>query len=775
MRIEKMSVRKKAAYLVASLCLTATLGAAAQEQSVAAATKAPARQARVWWAYAPLQQVAVPEIKNRKWARTPIDAFVLEKLEERNLKPSPDAPREIFIRRATLDVWGIIPTPEEVEAFVHDRSPQAYEKLVDRLLASPHYGERQGRRWLDLARYADSAGYTNDEDRPNAWRYRDYVIESFNHDKPYDRFIQEQVAGDELWPNSQEALVATGFLRFYPDDSNSRDLYEKKYENTTDMTDTVATVFMASSIGCARCHDHKFDRVSQKEYFQLQAFFANANARDDLPAAKGEQERQYEQARTKWEEATKAIRAQQREVLNSVRDKAETYQKERFFENTRIALNKPESEWTAHDRWINNRYQIYHSEGELAGYLEDSKEPANQERYARYKALAAELKKFDSLKPRAGSDSISAITELGHPDAPPTYLLHTGALEQRLEEVQPAVPELFNPHSEDVSIVPTKTSSGRRTALAKFIASPNNALTSRVFVNRIWGQYFGRGIVETVSDFGRAGQKPTHPELLDYLADKFVKQGWSTKQLHREILLSNVYRQASDFRPDAQAVDPDNKLLAAFPRLRMEAEQIRDSLLVASGQLVDKIGGPSVFPPIPATAKVDSRTGRYAWQASQNADDHNRRSVYVFVKRSQPYPFLDTFDMAAADVVHSKRDVTTTPLQSLALINSDAVFEWSRALAGRVINETGASDAARLERLYRILYSRAPDKLEKAALVSFLDTQEGVINEQLGTGKLAIAVPVKLQDTRRENPIRLAAFVDLAHALVTTNEFIYRY
>lgn len=759
-----------------SLSLAAATVLAAEQPSPPTASASPSR---AWWAYQPLAPVTVPSVKHEEWVRTPIDAFVLAKLEEKQLQPSKDADRAAFIRRVTLDVWGVIPTPDEVAAFVNDRSPQAYERLVDRLLASPRYGERQGRRWLDLARYADSVGYTNDEDRPNAWRYRDYVITAFNDDKPYDRFIREQIAGDELWPEDQQALIATGFLRYYPDDSNSRDLYAKKYDNTTDMTDTVGTVFLAQTVGCARCHNHKVDRISQKEYFQLQAFFANTSARDDIPAAKGSYELEYDQQQAIWQEATKDIRARRKAVLDEVRAKAEAHYVSRFLDNTRASLSKPEEQWTPDDRWVNNRNKIYRTEGNLADYLEDSQDPADKERLQRYKALNDQLKKFDHLRPKRGtSNSISAISELGHAEAPATHLLFTGALDQPREAVQPIVPAILSTGKRELVITSTQTSSGRRSALAGFIADATSSpLTVRVYVNRIWAQYFGHGIVDTVSDFGRAGEKPTHPELLDYLANQFVADGWSTKKLHREILLSSVYRQSSAYRDELNSVDPDNKLLGVFPRIRLDAEQIRDSLLVASGTLNETRGGPSVFPPIPATAVTDNRQGRYDWRASTDEADFNRRSVYIFTKRSQPYPLLNTFDMASADVVHSKRETTTTPLQSLVLINSDAVFDWSRALAGRVLSEAGAKPSEQFNRLYKILYARSPDKFETRSLAQFLDQQEEIIRAQLSSGQFAVILPVGLRKATAPStdPVRLAAFVDLTHSLVAANEFVYRY
>jgi len=367
------------------------------------------------------------------------------------------------------------------------------------------------------------------------------------------------------------------------------------------------------------------------------------------------------------------------------------------------------------------------------------------------------------------------MNELGHADAPPTFKLFGGSQDRPLEEVQPAFPAAIA-NGEKPVIVPAVTvlghpfSSGRRTALANWIASPQNPLTARVYVNRVWSQYFGTGVVKSVSDFGRAGDKPTNPELLDYLADNFVKDGWSSKKLQREILLSSVYRQSSNYREDAFKADPDNKLLAVFPRRRLDAEEIRDSLLLASGKLNDTVGGPSVFPPIPKGLDAGK-----LWTVSKDQDDWNRRSLYIFTRRSVAYPMLATFDMASAQQVHSKRDVTTTPLQALTLYNSDLVFQWSQDLAGRVIREAGNSQTAQLDRLYQILFARNPDQFEKATLTAFLTSHEKVIEEKATDGKFAIALPVGLKSAATPNPIREAAFVDLVHTIVNSNEFAYKF
>jgi len=770
---------KKTLYLPLLLAL-ASLAATAADDPPAAASPAAAPSAKAWSPYRQVEAPAVPAVRHKGWARTPIDHFVLAKLEAAGLEPAPEADRRAYIRRATLDAWGLLPTPEEVQAFVDDKSPAAHEKLVDRLLASHHYGERQARRWLDLARYADSAGFQGDQTRPNNWRYRDYVIQSFNSDKPYDRFLKEQIAGDELYPTSQEARIATGFLAGYPDNSNSRDLLQRKYQIETDMTDLVGETVLAATVGCARCHNHKADKVSQKEYFQLQAFFANTvfDERAKL-AEKGPADLAFEQAQAAYRQATKDIREKQQAILASVRDKGVQYQKERYLTDSRDALFKPESEWTPLDRWVNWRHKAVFTEAtDLAAYLKLSAEdkdspehdPANVEKWKAYQQLAAELKKFDKQRPGAGSATLTAATELGQV-APPTYVRFGGVHERPTDEVQPAVPALWNPGGQAITIVPTATSSGRRTALVNWLTSPANPLTARVYVNRVWSQYFDKGLIASVQDFGRAGQKPTHPELLDHLADRFVKDGWSVKKLQREILLSSVYRQSSAERADAAKVDPDNKLLAVFPRKRLEAEEIRDSLLYASGELVDKVGGPAVFPPVPKNLNAGN-----LWQEAKNGEDARRRSIYTFVRRSVPYPLTVSFDPANTVQPHQKRDVTTTPLQALTLFNSDIVFGWSQALAGRVINEAGQDESAQLDRLYEVLFSRKPSKVEKSTLKAFLAEQEKLIAQKAADGKFEVAVPTGLKrELAPGNPIRSAAFVDLVHTVANSNDFAYRF
>lgn len=818
-------MKRKAAYLAVVWSLSGVMAlesVAVVAAETSAVEVAPRRgsQSQPHWAYQPVARPATPAVKDAKWVRSPIDALVLAQLEAKDIKPSPDADRATLIRRVTLDTWGIIPTPEEVKAFVNDKSPNAYEKLVDRLLASSRYGERWGRRWLDLTRHADSDGYNTDGTRPNMWRYRDYVIKAFNDDKPYNTFIKEQLAGDELWPDRKDALVATGFLRNFPDEINARDLNLKKQEIGNDLADTVSSVFLATTANCAQCHNHKFDKFTQKEYYQLQAYFANTSFRDDVTPLTGKDLSDFSTRQAKWEEATKDIRARQDALLKPYIEKAEADRVLGFVPETRESITKPEKDRNAYDRWIYHR-NLWTMSGRTRNAANQMKEK-DKAQYAEFEKLSAELKKFDSLKPK-DPGYISTATELGSSESPPTHVLFKGIYDRKLEEVQPGLPSALS--AESPKIVPTATSSGRRTAIAGWIASDSNPLTSRVLVNRVWNQYFGRGLVDTVNDFGKMGQKPVNPALLDYLADSFVKNGWSVKKLQKEILLSSVYRQASDHREELVSIDPENKLLAYFPRQRLDAEQIRDSLLYAAGLLEEKVGGPSVYPPVPAN--FDNRN---AWKVSDSQADQHRRSAYIFVRRNTPYPLLDTFDWANPQLVHGRREVTTTAPQALALANSDLVFEWSKALAGRVIREAGESESARLDRLYQIAFGRTPDKSEKESLLSFLDKQEKLVGTQLASGKKAVApigakdagavkekveglfktlygrTPDKFEratllsylDTQqartakaasddegagagasagsaaKANPARSAAFVELVHAVVNSNEFLYR-
>ncbi|WP_331350804.1 DUF1549 domain-containing protein [Cellvibrio sp. UBA7671] len=467
--------------------------AVAKKESVKPITSTAAKD----WAYLPVNtSVPVPDAGNSKWVRSPIDNFVLARLNEYGLKPSEEADRATYIRRVTLDLLGLLPTPAEVEAFEKDKSPDAYEKLVDRLLASPHFGERQARRWLDLARYADSAGFQNDQTRPNNWRYRDYVIKSFNDDKPFNQFVREQIAGDEIWPDSQEAKIATGLLAGYPDNFNSRDLVQRHYQIATDMTDLVGETFLASTIGCARCHNHKIDKISQVEYFQLQAFFANTFNNERIELAKGSETQwdiDFITAQSVYQAAIKPITDQQKAILDQVREKGRKYHNERYLTDSREAIFKPKEQWTPLDKWVNARLNAVASERDIAGYLRETSQkghsqydPANVERWAEYEKLTEELKKYDNLRPRRGSKTYTALTELGT-EAPATHVRFNGIHERPLEAVEPGLPKLWAGNNTQLQITPTATSTGRRTALANWLVSEENPLTP-VCMSTVYGR-----------------------------------------------------------------------------------------------------------------------------------------------------------------------------------------------------------------------------------------------------------------------------------------------
>ena len=786
-----MSKSQTKAYMVAALCLAAvsTAGAAEEKPAKPSAQQPQAEAAkpsRPLWSWQQVEPPGIPEVTNKKWVRTPIDAYILKALEEKGIQPSEAAKREVFIRRATLDVWGLIPTPEAVAEFVKDKSLDAYEKLVDRLLASPHYGERQARAWLDLARYADSAGFQQDVGRPNMWRYRDYVINAFNQDKPYDKFIKEQIAGDEIAPDDQDTRVATGFLAGYPDNRNSRDLVARKYQITTDITDTIGSAVLGTSLGCARCHNHKFDKINQKDYFSFQAFFANTAFVDDLKAKRGDVENRFDEVNKKYLAIVTPLRDKRKALLDPIREVATKYHKERYLTDSREALFKPKDQWTPLDRWVNHRYDTVTTDLDLAAYLRAIyDDPNNPDRtpellakWEEYEKNQKEIRKYDNLRPENGSLNYTSATELDHPDSPKSYIYFVGNHERPLDEVQPAFPE--NITDEKPDIVPTEKSSGRRTALAKWLASAKNPLTARVYVNRVWNQYFAKGIVETTHDFGKAGAKPTNQPLLDYLAYNFVAHGWSVKKVHREILLSSAYRQSSDYREEVAKADPENKLLAVFPVHRLEAEEIRDSLLLAAGKLNEDVGGPSIFPPIPAVllpynSNSVNSTYNAVWNVSKDPKDQNRRSLYIFAKRSLTYPMLDVYDMANTSQVHSKRNVTTTPLQALNTLNNDTIFQWSQSLAGRVLREAGNDEQAQFNRLYQILFSRNATAQERKLLSAFLNEHEKVIAAKNAEGTFAVATPIAYKRGEAANPLRAAAFVDLVHTVVNSNAFIYRY
>ena len=687
---------------------------------------------RAFWSFQPVRRVEPPGSGGH-----PIDRFILAKLAQKGLKQAPRADKRTLIRRATYDLTGLPPAPEQVREFLADASPKAFENLVERLLATPQYGERWGRHWLDVVRYADTAGDASDFPVPEAYKYRNYVIDAFDSDKPYDRFVREQIAGDELYPRDPAALVATGFNRHFPDESNARNLMQRRQELLFDITDTVASTFMGLTYGCAKCHDHKFDPILQKDYYRLQAFFANTRIEDNAALVSANERKEWEAKRAIWEEQTQHIRAEMKKL---VEPKLKTMWQdgfEKFPPEIQEAITTEPGKRTPF-QW----HMYYKAKPQVEFSVEDAAAKLRGEEARKYADLKAELAKFDPIKP---ADLPVAQVMIDNESASPrTHILSVGVYSNPLAEVQPGFLTILD-HS-DANVLPALEgrSSGRRSALAKWLTDPENPLTTRVIVNRVWHYHFGRGIVGTPSDFGVMGEQPSHRELLDHLARALVADGWSLKKLHRRIMLSSVYQQSSAFSEVSAKADPDNKLLWRFGRRRLEGETIRDAMLAVSGRLNVKMGGPSVFPPLPPG--VVTRGG---WKKDEDASEASRRSVYVFVRRNTRYPMFETFDMPDTHESCARRTSTVSPSQSLELLNNDLVLDWAKSMASRVLNDAGLTPEAQVDRAYRIAYSRTPSAEEQGAALRFLDRHSQIVKD------------------------RGAAFVDFCQALLNSNEFLY--
>ena len=716
------------------IALTGLLSLLAAEES-----KTFTAMQKRWWAVQPLARVSIPSVKQTQWARNEIDTFVLEKLEAKGLSPNPAADKATLLRRITLDLTGLPPSVEEMQSFLDDASPKAWERVVDRLLASSHYGERWARHWLDVARYADSDGFKADDTRAHVWRYRDYVIKSFNDDKPYDRFVKEQIAGDELYPGNNDAKIGVSFNRHFPDEYNAAHIKLRRQEMLNDITDAVGYAFLGVTLACARCHDHKFDPLLHKDYYRLQSFFSNVRIDDGVVLDGPEQQKAYSEQLAKWEAATEKIRTEMQALLKPARDAFYQERLSRYPEDIQEVLTM-KAEARSPEQWMLYHKalpQVVFTDNELRGKLRGDAS-------TRYKALEVELKAFDALKP-APLNVAQSIAD-GSRTAPKTHVLRGGAWDGQMEEVQPGFLSILDPS--DIKIAPAATeSTGRRSALANWLASPTNPLSTRVIVNRVWYYHFGRGIVGTPSDMGVMGERPSHKELLDWLTTKFVGEDqWSMKKLHKRILMSATYQQSSSTRAEAEKIDPENKLLWKFTRRRLEGESIRDSMLAASGMLNTKMGGPGVFPPLPDGVLPK---GYQLWKATPDSDDNLRRSVYIFVRRNLRYPMFQSFDMPDTHESCARRQATVTPDQALELMNGKLVHEWARAFARRVDNDRGIDTKTKAERALRMAYTRSPKPEEIASAAAFLVKQEKIAGSPEG------------------------ALEDLCHTLLSSNEFLY--
>jgi hypothetical protein len=639
-----------------------------------------------WWAY---QAVKLPEVPAGKSAH-PIDRFIEARLAKDGLTPSGEAERGVLIRRVTFDATGLPPTPEEVAAFVKSTDPLAYEKLVDRLLATPAYGQRMARAWLDLVRYADSDGFRIDDFRPTAWRYRDYVIQAYNENKPYDRFIQEQIAGDELFPGDPQALTALGYLRHWIYEYNNRDARSQWDNILNDITDTTGDVFLGAGMQCARCHDHKFDPILQRDYYALRSFFNNTVPVEDRIAWTTKEASEHARKLAEWEKQTKTIRDEITALETKYRETATRKAIEIFPDDVQEMLNKPEAQRTPYEQqvaalaWRQVDYEYNRLDRSIKGA--DSVKHADLKRkLAEHDKLKPEEAPFVLTVRETGAQGLDAVIPKKNTVVPPAFLTV-------LSTNYPAEAAKIEP-------VASGASTGRRTALARWLTEKSNPFTARLAMNRLWQLNFRRGLTPYASDFGNLGEPPSHPELLDWLSAEFMAKGWDQKAMHRLILTSAAYRRSS-LHPDpkdGQLKDPQNALLWRFQPQRLESEQIRDAIFTACGDLkTEKQAGPSVVYGEPV------------------------RSIFTRIMRNNRDPLADVFDAPQWFSSASSRDVTTTPIQSLLLLNSPFMLKRGEALAARVVKEAPGDEAVQVRRLYQILFTRLPSPTEVARAASFL-------------------------------------------------------
>jgi mono/diheme cytochrome c family protein len=721
------------------------------------AAEKPARSKH--WAFRAPVRPPEPAVQNAAWPRNAIDHFILARLEKEGIAPSPEADRVTLLRRVSLDLLGLPPSPREVEDFVNDLLPDAYERLVDRLLASPHYGERWGRHWLDLARYADSNGFSIDAPR-SIWKYRDWVIDAINRDMPFDEFTIEQVAGDLLPNATVEQKIATGFHRNTPiNQEGGIDLEQFRVESVVDRVNTTGAVWLGLTVGCAQCHDHKYDPIAQREFYQLYAFLNNADEPAmELPTPEQVQQRRHIQERI-------ADLERQRQQVDTTSDAGlDAWEKKlrpedkaqlpvevqnilMIAENGRDAKQKA-TLMAAYQKSAAVRHALG-GVGDPLPFLSVAHVQLTLAR-TRLQGQIAALKKSEPA-------IVTTLVMQERPTPRPTHVHLGGDFLRKGVAVSPGVPAALPP-------LPAGATTPNRLDLARWLVAPDNPLTARVTVNRLWQQYFGLGLVETDNDFGTQGTPPTHPELLDWLACEFMERGWSVKALHRLIVTSATYRQASTNRPELAVVDPRNKLLARQARLRLDAEVVRDMALSASGLLSSKIGGPSVFPPQPDGVYRFTQIPR-DWKASPGADRY-RRGMYTHVWRSAPHPGLTVFDAPESSTTCTRRNRSNTPLQALTLLNDQAFMECARKLAARVLREASTADAERIRYAFRLSMARRPSATEEKRLRQLLCDFEPAPEDA------NLPMPVDLPSgTDREE---LAAWIMVARALLNLDEFITR-
>jgi hypothetical protein len=696
-----------------------------------------------WWSFRKPVRSGPPALSG-SWIRNPIDAFVLQKLHDRKLAPAAEADRITLARRLYFDLHGLPPAPDEVQAFVEDRDPRAYEKLVDRLLASPRYGEKWGRHWLDLVRYSDTAGFELDSYIADAWRYRDWVIQSFNEDKPYDRFVREQIAGDEFFPEDPAAQTGTGYFCVGP----NRDLFPdqadiNRVETLTDYVDTTASVFLGLTMGCARCHDHKYDPIPQRDYYRMQAVFAPGvktrvalNRLTSLNWEVGENVREIKLREIG--EQIGAIQDRCREIVYSQKLAPLPAEVQEALRLTDSQRNQKQREQATQ---YGDRAKV--NDDEIRACLS----PDESERMHTIERRLISMFANYRSKPFA-----CGFTDAGD-HSPATHIPAKGG--GKGPQVQPGfltvlgggdIPEMSF-ERKATGPIPLAPTTGRRKALADWLTDPSNPLTARVMVNRIWQFHFGRGIVGTPSDFGARGSAPSHPELLDWLASEFVAQGWSVKAMHRLILTSAAYRQSTSASGAARTGDPENVWLSHFSRRRLNAEEVRDSVLAVTGNLNLKAGGRPVVVPL-SKEELFNLIGRPddMWIVTSDDREHARRSIYLLQKRTFRMPMMEVFDAPESMLTCSRRDSSTTAPQSLTLMNSGFMMKHAAAMASGLLK---MEDAEAVRAAWSRIFGRSPSDQQQQRTVAFLKAQ--------------------IANTAS----RQAALTEVVRALLNVNEFLY--
>jgi mono/diheme cytochrome c family protein len=748
-----------------------------EKDKIYASLKPITDEQRNYWAFRKPSRPQIPKVKNRSWVRTPIDAFVLAKLEEKGLQPSPHADRRTLIRRVTFDLTGLPPSPEEIAAFVADKSPDAYRNVVSRLLASPRYGERWAQHWLDVVRFGETNGFELDAEREQSWRYRDYVVKSLNDDKPYNRFITEQIAGDELDPNSFEMRVATGFLRAGPQHvvAGNQDLAVNRQEWLTEVMFGVGNGMMGLTVGCARCHDHKFDPIPQADFYRLQSFFA-ASDNYDFKRPTKEREQAYAAAVKSHQEKLKPILDQIAAIEKPYREKLIAEKRAKLESRFANALTKEEKlrndEENRLAKEAQNMLEIKWNE------LVASISPEDREKRA---ALRRQMHNIELYAPDPLPRALAVADTLN--PVPQMNILKGGDPHRLGEAVRPRFLSVTLPKDAppEAGIDPVQIggfkSTGRRLALARWLTGLDNPLTARVMVNRLWHYHFVRGIVATPNDFGRNGQQPTHPELLDWLAVEFSQsQGWSLKRMTEMMVLSNAYQQSSAIDDAKAKVDPDNKLLWRMNRQRLDAEAIRDAVLAVNGSLNEQLGGPSIKVPLEPEV-YDTIFTEYEpdnlWPVHPDPRQHTRRSLYLIRKRNVRLPLLVAFDAPDLMAVCGARQVSVHALQSLTLMNSEFMLQQSRALAERLLKEAGGDERAMISRLYDLTLARKPRPDELRLTQNFLKAQAAVIRGRIARGE-TVSKPQHLpKGPNGMDEATAAAWVDLCLATMNLNEFVY--